>query len=174
MLARSEGRRSALRRWDDGDDSVPDNEVTRDTRDGWKVALHAAKMQFADKAEWTTIGSELRILTPYGYVAVVRGQFTATGGLQGTHPDNIRAYDDIDVPVWLLYVERGARTHYHGFRHVLGATQAISLAKGPGARCGWKVRKNPGPYEEVLARVEGPIVFPTAIPAAPENRLFAV
>lgn len=162
-------------KWDDGDDSIPDGEVTRDTELAFEIAKQAAEDQLGNYWAWAVVGSELRINTEETYIAVIRGQSSATGhGKHGSHPDRLAEYREMTVrlgdptKVWLVYVEPGANVYYHGWLHALPDAHPISTVVGA-ERYGWNARKDPEAWDAELTRAEGPIVFPKA-PEVPGPR----
>lgn len=166
-----------MRNWDDGDDSVPDGEATRETEAAFDLALRTAKRANLDFA-FATVGSEMRLAFPAEadptFVAVVRGQSSATGhGKHGSHPHRIAEYREMGCPVWLCYVETGGEVFYSGWLHALPEAHPISKLTGA-ERYGWNARTDPDAWDRELVRSDGPLSFPDAseIPA-PRDDLFA-
>lgn len=169
------GRRlGVLRQWDDGDDGIPDDEVTKDSLAAFDLALRTAKAQEKEKGvkfEFATVGAEMRFKFPE-YVAIVRGQSSATAhGRHGSHPDLLIKHRELVEPVWLCYVESGARVYWHGWLHALPPAVPISKTENPrdpNRRDGWIVRRadSKSAWQCQLTRGEG-LVFPSVAEIPP-------
>lgn len=106
----------AARSWDDFDalerDASGSDEVTQLTEDAHRWARAVAEAQLPPSASdvWRLAygGARLRILTPYGYVAEVRGQSSATAhGKQGAHPSQIAQLRELEEPVLMVFKDGG-------------------------------------------------------------------
>lgn len=86
--------------------------LTKLTEDAHTWAFDRAKEQFGllPAREWSFVagGSRLRIRTPHGYVAEVRGQSSATAhGKQGAHPLQIAEARALELPVLMVFKDGG-------------------------------------------------------------------
>lgn len=100
--------------WDDFDAGATDysgsDEVTVQTRDAHQWALTSIEAQVPDLDDYWIApgGARLRILTPWGYVAEVRGQSSATGhGKQGAHPAQLAQLREIREQVLIVFKDGG-------------------------------------------------------------------
>lgn len=103
----------AVRVWDDFEAEAADPSgstgATRLTLDAHAWALSRAAEQFRTGSwEYAAGGSRFRILTPYGYVAEVRGQSSATAhGMQGADPAQIAEARELELPVLMMFKDHG-------------------------------------------------------------------
>lgn len=100
--------------WDDFDAGAVDysgcDEVTAQTEDAHTWALESLISQVPAGAEYGYAcgGARFRVRTPWGYVAEVRGQSSATGhGKQGAHPSQLAQLRDIREQVLMVFKDQG-------------------------------------------------------------------
>lgn len=108
---------AVARAWDDFDPDVADfsgsREETQATEDAHRWAFEKGREQFGggdNATHWgyAVGGSRLRVRTPYGYIAEVRGQWSANAhGKQGAHPDRIAELRELEEPVLMVFKDHG-------------------------------------------------------------------